>query len=170
MSRSLKAIIFILIVCNGLLLWDSAQLQSRLAAAESELATISQDSKEVSELLQSTGDKLEALKAPPPTTSPKRPAQAPASPKSPVSQLALAQSYKLDRVVDWIGLIEGKIYFLLFPPLDPQLKARQAEDLQRRTDDIKAQFESVSQQELALRALVMQRLQEPASGVEDRSK
>ncbi len=164
MSRSLNAIIFIIIACNGLLLWDSAHLQSRLTAAESELATISQGSKEVSELLQSAGDKLEALKPLPPTTVPKRSPQPQTPTKSLVSQLALAQSDKLDRVVDWIGLIEGKIYFLIFPPVDPQLKARQAEDLQRRTDDIKEQFESVSRQELALRALVMQRLQEPASG------
>jgi hypothetical protein len=72
----------------------------------------------------------------------------------PVTQLALAQSYKIDRVVDWISLLESKLYFLLFPPSDQDAKERQAIEFQRRTEEIRAGFDAISKQEFRMRSYV----------------
>jgi len=78
-------------------------------------------------------------------------------PRGLVSQLALAQSEKIDRIVEWVGLVEDKVYFILFPPPEQEEKEKQALEFRRRTDDVRNQFQAAAQREIVLRMELINR-------------
>jgi hypothetical protein len=162
MVRWLIAIIIVsLIASNAYLFVSLNELKGTVSTSEDRISVLTATTQRQASALEEASKQLVSLKPTAPASAPPQSPQT--NPRNTVSELALAQSYKLDRVVEWVGLIEDKIYFILFPPQDIQEKDRQALELRGRTDQIRSQFQTVAQQELALRERLIQRLAETKS-------
>jgi len=156
MRRALIITAFVTLTAfSSLLAWCAEELYRELQEADSRLSTLSHVADQLTLQLRGAGEQIELLKAAS-TNARHQPAQAQSL--DPVAQLTVAQSVRIDRIVEWVGLIEEKIFFILFPPGDPTEKERKALELRGRTEQIRAQFQAVAQQEQVLREQVLRKL------------
>ena len=165
MIRSILVTSLVLLAgANVYSLWRIEQLSDKLRLSERGAVTLSSDSERLSQQIKAAEERVEALKASMIVAKP-APRDDGISPL--IGQLGVAQSHRLDRIVEWVSLIEDKIYFILFPPVEQSEKDRRAFELRTRTDEIRTQFQAVAETERLLRERVTEQLDASAPPLEE---
>jgi hypothetical protein len=150
MQRAIALLAFLILAAsNGFLGWQLQLISERLTASEARFTALATATEQLIYQLKGASEQVDALKA----TAIADKARATSALLTPtnVAQLSIAQSYRLDLVVEWIGLIEDKIFFILFQPPDPVERETRAAQLRVRTEEIRGQFQAVALQEQLLR-------------------
>lgn len=81
--------------------------------------------------------------------------------KQAIAELLMVESFRLDRLVDWVDLIEDKMYFILFQAEQSDRESA-SQGLEARTRDIRVQFSEAAQKSLALRKKILTQTQPTA--------